>query len=143
MCHLRQHIKPLHATPTFGNPLFEPRSEANWELICFINESQRKCQLYIKHLSSFKKTQRALLCLCDKEEENFSTTLIQVCQACIECPLARLCSDNSCCSSATVSGWSLCVLLLCMKLHVLTLTCDFVCLFYQGAYFRWSSHLCL
>lgn len=25
-CHLRQHIKPLHATPIFSNPLLEPYS---------------------------------------------------------------------------------------------------------------------
>lgn len=60
-----------------------------WELIwrCFINESQRKCQLCIKYLSSSGK-QRAVLCLWDKREEkciSFWTTQIQVCQ---ECPAA-------------------------------------------------------
>ena len=81
--------------------------------------SHRKCQLYKENLSS-RKTQKAFLCLWDKEEEK----CIFLYHMNPSMP-GMSCPARGCCSSAKASGRSLCVLSLWMKLSLWWL-CDMI-----------------
>lgn len=103
------------ATPSLS---LTPAPQGNSSLNVLLM-SHRKCQLYKENLSSCK-TQKAFLCLWDKEEEK----CIFLYHTNPSMP-GMSCPARGCCSSAKASGRSLCVLSLWMKLSSCWL-CDVI-----------------